>query len=138
MIRRQSFNPSANFPAELGGTVVLRLDFVAKPAANEGLHRRLATLLEQTRLQREGLESGVLLVSDREARLVTLLTFWDCARFNHARERRIAWMQKLLTPFADGIVRAHTSQPRFLLHDEPCAPEAHNLQPIPELHPIAG
>ena len=64
---------------------------------------------------REGLETGLLLVSDREARLVTLLTFWDARRFANGRERRIAWMQKLLATFADGPVRAQTSTPRFVL-----------------------
>ena len=46
---------------------------------------------------------------------MTLLTFWDAQRFAVGRERRIAWVQKLLAPFADGPVRAQTSLPRFVL-----------------------
>jgi hypothetical protein len=72
-------------------------------------------ILKDAGLVEEGLETGLLLVSDREARLVTLLTFWDAQRFAGGRERRIAWMQKLLAPFADGPVRAQTSLPRLVL-----------------------
>ena len=89
--------------------VVLRLDFVAKPDGTSGMARSVAGLLETAGLEDAGLMSGLLLVSDREARLVTLLTFWDAHQFLPARERRIEWMQKLVVPFADGAVRADTS-----------------------------
>jgi len=91
------------------------LDFVAKPDGAGELNRELGSVLKKAGLFEEGLETGLLLVSDREARLVTLLTFWDAARFASRREQRIAWMQKLLAPFADGPVRTQTSTPRFVL-----------------------
>ena len=97
------------------GVVALHLDFVAKPDGARGLNRELGSVLKRAGLVQEGLETGILLVSDREARLVTLLTFWDAERFACRREQRIAWMQKLLSPFADGPVRAQTSTPRFVL-----------------------
>src|SRR5215469_5082693 len=95
--------------------VALHLDFVAKPDGAGELNRELGSVLKKAGLFEEGLETGLLLVSDREARLVTLLTFWDARRFALKREQRIAWMQKLLAPFADGPVRAQTSTPRFVL-----------------------
>jgi len=108
------------------GVAALQLDFVAKPEGTQELNRLLGTVLKDAGLLKEGLETALLLVSDREARLATLLTFWDADRFATARERRIAWMQKLLAPFADGPVRAQTSRPRFVLA-EPCAePEVDN------------
>jgi hypothetical protein len=94
--------------------IALRLDFVAKPEGSHAVAGSLAKLLETARLDEAGLVSSILLVSDREARLVTLLTFWEVHRFLPARERRIGWMQKLLAPFADGAVRAHTSVANFL------------------------
>jgi hypothetical protein len=97
------------------GVVALHLDFVAKPEGSRELNRELGAMLKDAGLMQEGLETGLLLVSDREARLVTLLTFWDARRFANGRERRIAWMQKLLATFADGPVRAQTSTPRFVL-----------------------
>jgi len=99
-----------------GRTVALHLDFVAKPDGSGELMTELATAIEATELLREGLEGSIVLVSDREARLVTVLTFWDGVQFAAGREVRIAWMQKLLRPFADGGIRAHTSFPRFVGH----------------------
>lgn len=107
-----------SFPSNLPTTcavVALHLDFVAKPEGTRELNSLVGTVLKQAGLEDEGLETALLLVSDREARLVTLLTFWDANRFSSARERRIAWMQKLLSPFADGPVRAQTSTPKFVL-----------------------
>jgi hypothetical protein len=101
------------------GVVALHLDFVAKPDGTRELNRELGVVLKDAALVREGLETGLLLVSDREARLVTLLTFWDARRFAGGRERRIAWMQKLLAPYADGPIRAQTSMPRFVLAEAP-------------------
>jgi hypothetical protein len=100
-----------------GPMVALELDFVARPDGSRELDRELARVLEDARLRDEGLEASLLLVSDREARLVSLLTFWDRSRFVKARECRIAWIEKLLEPFADGSIRAHTSLPRFLAAD---------------------
>ena len=100
-----------------GPMVALELDFVARPDGSRELDTELARVLEDARLEDEGLEASLLLVSDREARLVSLLTFWDRTRFMKARECRIAWIEKLLEPFADGSIRAHTSLPRFLAAD---------------------
>ena len=118
------FPQSADFPGHPSfhsklpttcAVVALHLDFVAKPEGTQELNSLVATVLKQAGLEGEGLETALLLVSDREARLVTLLTFWDASRFSSARERRVAWMQKLLSPFADGPVRAQTSTPKFVL-----------------------
>lgn len=103
------------------GVLALHLDFVAKPNGAGELGQQLASVLQKTGLVEEGLESGLLLVSDREARLVTLLTFWDAERFQSRREQRIRWMQKLLAPFADGPVRAQTSTPRYVVAQSPKA-----------------
>lgn len=112
-------NPQARMPLTKMQTafsvVALHLDFVAKPEGTQELNRELGVVLEDAGLVREGLQTGLLLVSDREARLVTLLTFWDAQRFANGRERRIAWLQKLLGPYADGPIRAQTSRPRFVL-----------------------
>ena len=109
--------------------VALHLEFVAKPNGSHDLTGEVTSAIEDAQLENEGLEASLLLVCDREARLVTLLTFWDRSRFLADRESRIAWMQKLLAPFADGTVRAHTSRPRFVAQegDELPAVEALDL-----------
>jgi len=119
--------------------VALQLDFVAKPEGARELNRELGILLQRAGLAREGLETALLLVSDREARLVTLLTFWDASRFAGGREQRIAWMQKLLSPFSDGPVRVQTSAPQFVAA-EPSAELVMDQRPnaAPVLAQVAG
>ena len=101
------------------GLLALQLDFVAKPDGARELNRELSSVMNTAGFAQEGLQTGLLLVSDREARLVTLLTFWDAEQFASRRDQRIAWMQKLLAPFADGPVRAQTSTPRFVPAESP-------------------
>ena len=71
----------------------------------------------------------MLLVSDREARLVTLLALWDAGRFSAGRERLISRTLKLVSRFADGPPRAHTSLARFLL------PQASSKLTLSDLRP---
>jgi hypothetical protein len=122
------------------GLLALHLDFVAKPDAAGELNRDLGLMLNHTELAEEGLESALLLVSDREARLVTLLTFWDAPRFAAGREQRIAWMQKLLAAFADGPVRAQTSTPQFVRAEQAAAiaMDKSVLHQAAELAQVAG
>jgi len=94
--------------------VALRLDFVAKPNNYADLTSELEEVIQSARLASEGLTASILLVSDREARLVTVIGFWDCRQFWATRERCIAWMKKLMAPYADGSVRVHTSLPAFV------------------------
>jgi hypothetical protein len=98
-----------------GQVNALRIDFVASPGNSTDLASDVAKLLEHAELYREGLQASMLLVSDREARLVTLLTLWHAERFQTERERLITWTLKLVSRFADGPMRAHTSVARFLL-----------------------
>ena len=109
--------------------VALHLDFVARPNGSGDLASELALAMEDAELGKEGLEASLLLVSDREARLVTLLTFWDSRRFLSARESRIAWIEKLVAPFADGSIRTHTSLPRFLSDEAGFGPTANGVTP---------
>src|SRR5215813_2337080 len=122
------------------GMAALHFDFVAKPEGTEELNRDLRDVLEAAGLVDKGLKTALLLVSDREARLVTLVTFWDAQRFATARERSIAWMQKLLTPFADGPVRAQTSTPQLVWAraSNECDLDKALSDRVAELTPMAG
>jgi hypothetical protein len=107
--------PGARKQNGMSGLMVLHLNFVAKPSSGPEFMNQLAETIENARLDKEGLEASVMLMSDREARLVTLLTFWERSRFLATRKYCIAWMQRLLARFADGTIRAHSSVPQFLV-----------------------
>jgi hypothetical protein len=95
--------------------MALRIDFVARPGDTSEVATDVGDLLAQAGLHRKGLQASMLLVSDREVRLVTLLTLWDAQRFNSGRERLTSWTLKLVSRFADGPVRAYTGVANFLL-----------------------
>jgi hypothetical protein len=96
------------------GVIILRVDFVSKPSKCE-IATEVGDLLAEAGLHQKGLKASMLLVSDREARVVTLLTLWEAERFNPARERLASWTLKIVAQFADGPLRASTSVAHFLL-----------------------
>jgi hypothetical protein len=120
--------------------LALRMDFVAKPGANGDFASNVEQLLAHAELNREGLRSSMLLVSDRESRLVTLLTLWEAQRFNRGRDRLTSWVFKLVSRFADGPVRAHTGVAHFLLPETAPKLTLSDLRPaeIAELVEIAS
>jgi hypothetical protein len=105
---------------------VLRVDFVAKPENAAEVQTIVGDLIVRAEFHREGLQSSMVLVSDRESRLVTLLTLWDAGRFESAKSRLTKRTQRLITGIADGPIRVRTgvahvldprSSPKLTLND---------------------
>ena len=80
-------------------------------------------------LYEKGLKASMVLVSDREARVVTLLTLWDADRFNPSRERLTTWTLKIVAQFADGRLHARTSVAHILLPKESTKLTLSDLRP---------
>jgi hypothetical protein len=132
--RRASAAPkSQRAPEQLdqaaGKVMGLHIDFVVKPSNTKNLASEVARLFAEAGLHQEGLQISMLLVSDREVRVVTLLTLWDGERFNPARERLTASTAKLIANFADGPVRTCTNATHFLL------PQASTKLTLSDLRP---
>ncbi len=111
------------------GVIILRVDFVNKPSNKSEIAAEVGDLLAEAGLHQKGLKASMLLVSDREARVVTLLTLWDAERFNSARERLTSWTLKTVAQFADGPLRASTSVAHFLLPKESTKLTLSDLRP---------
>jgi hypothetical protein len=119
-LRRKAFAAPKRSPVEaaepsVGQVTALRIDFVARPGDTSDVATDVGDLLAQAGLHRKGLQASMLVVSDREVRLMTLLTLWDAQRFNSGRDRLTSWTLKLVSRFADGPVRAYTGVANFLL-----------------------
>ncbi len=132
--RRQTTSGSKRLPEgtlqETGsGVIILRVDFVSQPSNKCEIAAEVGELLAEAGLYRKGLKASMLLVSDREARVVTLLTLWDAERFNPARERLTSWTLKIVAQFADGPPRASTSVAHFLLPKESTKLTLSDLRP---------
>jgi hypothetical protein len=109
--------------------ITLRVDFVSKPSNKSEIAGEVGNLLAKAGLHQKGLKASMLLVSDREARVLTLLTLWDAERFNPARERLTSWTLKVVAQFADGPLNARTSVAHFLLPKESTKLTLSDLRP---------
>jgi len=120
--------------------MALRMDFVAKPGTPGDFAGVVAELLSRAGLDREGLRTSMLLISDQESRLVTLITLWESGQFNKSRDRLTAWMFKLVARFADGPLRTRTSVAHFLQSESSPKLRLSDLRPseIAELMEIAS
>ena len=79
----------------------LSVEFVAKPQETYRLHSAIPAALERALDEVSGFSGSLVMISDHEARLVTVVTFWS----GEDRAARCAasapWVQKLLSPFMD-------------------------------------
>lgn len=90
------------------GVATLRLEFVVRPGAMHEARAALEQRFCESQGSEDGFVTGLLLVSDQEARLVTLLTFWRAGWLERDRERRTRWLQRILEPYLDRWLRVQT------------------------------
>lgn len=85
--------------------VAFSMEFVAKPQETHRLQTVIPSSLRAVLKGVSGFAGGLVMVSDQEARLVTVVTLWagDDARERCAENAR--WVQTLLVPYIDRQVR---------------------------------
>jgi len=99
---------------KVGRIMALRADFVMKPEAAGQIQAGIEETICGMKDHPDGFLHGMVLVSDQEARLGTLITFWHGRTFEEAKHRKIRWMQRILAPFLDRCVRVQTQSTYFL------------------------
>jgi hypothetical protein len=133
-LRRKSTSSSGHIPERpveqnAAQVITLRVDFVSRPDNKCEIAAEVGELLAEAGLYQKGLKASMVLVSDREARVVTLLTLWDADRFNPSRERLTTWTLKIVAQFADGRLHARTSVAHILLPKESTKLTLSDLRP---------
>jgi hypothetical protein len=100
--------PGAAPPHSSRDLLALSLEFVAKPNTTASMKSQLPLALKQTLGEVPGFSGSLVLISDQESRLVTVITFWS----GHDRVMRCAenrrWVHALLKPYIDGCLRGRT------------------------------
>lgn len=105
--------------------LALSVEFVAKPETARNVELQLPEALRRTLEEVGGFAGSMVMISDQESRLVTVITFWSGAdRVRRCAENR-RWVQALLKPYVDGCVRGRT----FLAHGLQAPPRRANVQP---------
>jgi hypothetical protein len=96
----------------------LRAEFVVKPGKEENARETIDAILENSFGRESEFLQALVLVSELESRLVTVITFWSSHGFPEARERRVNWLRQKLSPYVDQSLRVQTFCARVLgTHD---------------------
>ena len=88
--------------------VALRAEFVLKPGKGDQVRQTIEEIVSNSfALDKEFLQ-GLVMVSEMESRLVTVITFWHPNGFAELRERRVRWLSERLAPYLDKFPRVQT------------------------------
>jgi hypothetical protein len=88
--------------------IALRAEFVVKPGKEEKVRETIDLILMNSFGRDREFLQGLVMVSEMESRLVTVITFWHSNGFAEARERRVHWLRQKLTPYLDQSLRVQT------------------------------
>lgn len=91
-----------------GRVTALRAEFVVTPGNETKVRETIERVMADSFCRDCGFLQALVLVSEMEARLVTLLTFWSSNGFEEARERRVARMRHKLLPLLDQYMRVQS------------------------------
>ena len=129
--RGQTFGPFFEFGngTNSGAITALRADFVMKPEAARLLQSGIESVMQGMRPE-EGFLYGVVLISEQEARLGTIITFWNARRFEETKQRKLRWLDRVLKPYLDGNAKVLINR-TVVLHGE----SEQSLEDIPGYSP---
>ncbi len=88
--------------------VALRAEFVLKPGKEEKAHQTISEIVSKSFANDKEFLQGLVMVSELETRLVTVITFWHPDGFAESRERRVRWLGEKLAPYLDKSLRVQT------------------------------
>jgi hypothetical protein len=96
------------FLASSSSVTALSVEFVAKPQAAHRVQTAIPAALAGALQNVSGFAGCLVMVSEQEARLVTVITLWvGNDRVKQCREN-LRWVHKLLAPYVDRCLRVQT------------------------------
>jgi hypothetical protein len=91
------------------GVTALTVEFVAKPQETRRVESIIPAKLAGAIEDVPGLAGYLVMVSDQEPRLVTVVTLWTRDNRSKPGRRNARWVCKLLAPYLDRCLRVQTS-----------------------------
>jgi hypothetical protein len=92
----------------LGTFTALSVEFVAMPGFAQMVRETIPTDLEEAFRDVDGYAGCMILTSDQEARLVTVVTLWSGAERGKRCHENAKWVKALLAPCVDRWLRTQT------------------------------
>jgi hypothetical protein len=94
------------------------LEFVAVPGIAERLLATLPQAIREALERVQGFAGCAVMVSEREVRLVTVVTFWRGKDRERQASSNAHWVEKLLDPYVDRQLRMHKLRVQIALQPE--------------------
>jgi hypothetical protein len=110
-------NPSKTKKAKSSNreeVIAMRAEFVVKPGKEEQVRDTIDLILNNSFGRDREFLQALVLESEQESRLVTVITFWRSDGFTEARERRVLWLRQKLAPYLDQSMRVQTFSARVM------------------------
>jgi hypothetical protein len=109
----KKLNPATNEPTNDAVTATptltaLSVEFVAVPSEAKRVRDVIPADLEAALQVLDGYKGCMVLVSDQEARLVTVITLWSGSEGLKQCRENAKWVKRLLTPYVDRWLRTQT------------------------------
>lgn len=95
------------FPSARGLTA-LSVEFVAKPEKARSAPVSLPGAINGALREVSGFAGCLVMVADQEARLITVVTFWEGDEAQKCCQRNSKWVQALLAAYVDRCLRVKT------------------------------
>jgi hypothetical protein len=93
---------------QAAASAALSIEFVAKPEEAHRLGSAILTAVQNGLGKVPGFAGCLVMISDREARLVSVVTFWTAAERMTCSRHRERWVHDLLAPHVDHCLRVRT------------------------------
>lgn len=90
------------------GTTALSIEFVAKPEKARSAPALLPAAINGALQAVTGFAGCLVMVSDQEARLITVVTFWTASDGQNCCNKNVRWVRALLSNYVDRCLRERT------------------------------
>jgi hypothetical protein len=97
----------------VSGWTALSIEFVSKPQEAYRLRSAIPAAIEGALGHVKGFAGCMLLIADKEARLVTVVTFWEGENRLELSGNSASWVHKLLAPFLDHCLQVKSQDAYF-------------------------
>jgi hypothetical protein len=86
----------------------LTIEFVAKPSEAHRVQTAVPAALSSALQDLNGFAGSLVMTSDHEARLVTVVTLWSGEERSKWCNQNVRWVKALLAPYLDHCLRVQT------------------------------
>ncbi len=90
------------------GMAALSVEFVAKPEKARGAQAAVPATVNRALNEVAGFAGCLVMISDQEARLITVVTFWAGGDGAMRCSENARWVHTLLAPYIDRCLRVQT------------------------------